>query len=116
MKKAILFLLAAVIIILPGCKPNGLSDAAYSLGIKSLEIIDAYLDFDITAADAMERLEGIDNSFDDLGDLETYDFILSNDVSNVYWDIRGLQFDISSYDDVLDGRNKLAESLNRSKR
>jgi len=98
-----------------GCRPSGLSDSYYNIGLKALEIADRYISFDITADEAYEAINALP-----LSSLEKPDSNTSAD-GNVHLRIFILESDLllasseaKTYEEVLDSRNALAKAIGKS--
>lgn len=111
MRRVLLMLLIIAMLLLVSCKPSGMSDEAYKLGIRALDIVDKYINIDIISTDkALEQLEEI---HDRLGNMYDNDESLKTFI--VKYDIGHLIQSMKSGDDdkILNARNELAKDLNR---
>lgn len=74
MKKGLkVLVLLCLLVGISGCiKPFGMNKTVYEVGCKSAEVVESYLDADITADEAIEKLESLqgrlDESYEDDGD------------------------------------------------
>jgi len=103
-------------------KPENISEAHYNYGLKALEIVDSYLDFDSTSEEAQEKMDAL---IKEQGNLPETEFKDANHLknSNVEHHITMLSYSLSkvsygkgTYDDVLSKRNDLAKVLNEKDR
>ncbi len=94
---------------LTSCKPAGVRDSVYDLGVSSLKVADQYLDFGISAEEAVEKLGEIDMAIEE--------YSLSDQEGSISYNVGMLQVFIGfKYSDALKYRNDLAANLGKSKR
>lgn len=85
-------------------KPSGISDETYRVGSKAIEVVDDYLDYDLSRDDAYDRLVEI-GSRSSAG-------AISVNIKSIYV---GLSTDMPD-SVILDRRNKLAEKIGQRQR
>ena len=95
-----------------GCRPKNVSEPFYNGGKKIVEIIDQYLDFDISADEAHSKIESIRNSLPS----EEGSFDEKMISSDAYLLCSYLWHKSPDYNKILETRNELAERLNISAR
>ncbi|HHV04213.1 MAG TPA: hypothetical protein GXX64_09985 [Bacteroidales bacterium] len=116
--------IVVIIIAVTGCN-SGMDSRVYDYGIDSLEVVDDYLDGEISATDAENKLEENYNKLEQLGKLadsdstglRTDELIIRTKISSVKWEIT--RFEMSSdgsSSDIINARNELAEKLNKKHR
>lgn len=125
-KSFIIIALVLVILMLSSCskekKPEGMSEAHYSYGLKALEIVDSYLDFDTTSGEAREDLEVLISEQDNLPETEfkhpehLKNFSIEHCVNMLEYNLFKADLEGGAYENVLEERNELAELLNRKER
>lgn len=112
-------------LVLTGCskgKPNDISEAHYKYGLKALEIVDEYLDFNITAKNAREKIDALTNESDSLPKTEfkspdhAKNSGVEHEVTMLSYELLKIDNGSGTYDDLLEQRNELAELLNEKKR
>lgn len=112
--KKLAVVIMCVLLLLVGCtsKPDGMSDTAYKACIKSIEIIDDFLDMNISSKEAYNKLKDVENRLpkdgkDDLG--------VSIYISSVEWNLLKMEHP-NTFDDltqeIQEDRNNLAELIN----
>ena len=112
-KIKIAFLIAVIAVLLTACgKPSGMDDTTYKLGVKALEVMDAYNCADLTADEANEKLQGI---YDRLSSRQFGDDELTQDIQNgsVVVSILSYQITMSSGGDLTEEANALRKKLNK---
>ena len=105
-------------------KPKDISDQHYSYGKKALEITDRYLDFEITAFEAVDELEALIAREDELPKTEygeknhLKNYYTELDTLLVFWRIQDARYHASpeTSSDILELRNSLAKNIGCSKR
>ena len=107
-----IILLLVILLALCACgKPDNISNEAYTLGQKAVQIADDYLDFKISQDEAIEQMSEISKRFDTIpGDGES-DVLVKLNFSTLNLSIAFV--DTKSFDDgkVKDARNSLADTL-----
>ena len=125
MLKRVVFCVLVMALVLTGCsegKPSNISEAHYKYGLKALEIVDEYLDFNITAKNAREKIDALTNESDSLPKTEfkspdhAKNFGVESGVTLLSYELLKIDTGSGSYDDLLEQRNELAELLNEKKR
>lgn len=119
---ALLFTLTLLLSLLSACSSPQfpMTEQHEKFGRKALEIADAYLDFEITADEAYQKISDIYDAKDSLpegtSDQKTGNLLVESDVfllESAFWAVKvknsGLATAVDS--DVLGRRNKLAETL-----
>ena len=123
MKKILLVLIT--VLMLAGCssKPDDVRDEVYNAGVKALEIIDGYIDFEITKEDAHDEIDDIHDRVEALYVEKKYDTMeeFSYNETHIKFSINsiGRSVSIGSRDSVektIKHRNDLAEELNKKAR
>ena len=92
-----------------------MSEQHEKYGRKALEIVDAYLDFDLTAEEAYKKLDSLCDAEGTLPepknkDEEHGDTMIRLTVSNLRYDLRKAYYD-GKTDGILEQRNKIADLL-----
>lgn len=110
------FIIAIIAACLAACseKPQGMDDNTYELGIKALEVMDAYNSADITEDEAREKLEGI---YDRLNGRNFGEDELTQEIQNgaVTASILNYEITMSSNGDLVESADNLREKLNKKK-
>ncbi len=94
-----------------------LSDAHNKYGTKALEIVDAYLDFTISASDAYKQIDDLYSSANALPKVEKSDttyygnYFVEHDVSMIRYELSDISSGRGSYEDLKEKRDDLAEEL-----
>ena len=94
-----------------------LSDAHNKYGTKALEIVDAYLDFTISASDAYKQIDELYSSANALPKVEKSDttyygnYFVEHDVSMIRYELRDISSGRGSYENLKEKRDDLAEEL-----
>lgn len=98
-------------------KPEGVSDTAYKLGQKAVEVADDYLNIKITKTEACDRLEEIVERIN-AADSDEYDSIVKMKVTtlNLVLTWAGSTLGDTKDSDVIDSRNDLASYLGLKER
>ena len=75
MKKRIIAAILAALsaVTLTACKPSGMSQSTYDLGLKALKIEKQYLDMDISEKEATNQIGRIFDRLADIGESMDYD-------------------------------------------
>lgn len=110
-----------LIAILSGClsacsgKPQGMDDNTYQLGVKALEVMDAYNSAEITEDEAKEKLEGI---YDRLHGRNFAEDESTQDIQNsaVAVCVLDYQITMSSKGDLVESADNLRKKLNKKKK
>jgi hypothetical protein len=96
--------------------PNNLKETEYKACVKAVEILDGYLDFEISKDDAKKQLEEISNriNYDDAdGERETALLTLSVSISAATWE---LTHESPDDEEILEQRNDIAKAINQNER
>lgn len=125
MKKAITILLTFVIIttLFVGCnsKPDNVSQQMYDYGIEALNVVDEYLNGDMTISTAeselsviKEKASIVSNDATRVGTDKNKDILVGSAINSLYFEIStgNLLNDVSK-EDVQEKRDSLAEYLNK---
>lgn len=125
MKKAITILLTFVIIatLFAGCssKPDNVSQQMYDYGIEALNVVDEYLNGDMTISTAeselsviKEKASIVSNDATRVGTDKNKDILVGSAINSLYFEIStgNLLNDVSK-EDVQEKRDSLAEYLNK---
>lgn len=119
MKKIISILICCCIFLLVGCtnKPDGMSDTGYKACVKAIEIIDDFLNMDISSEEASEKLEDVENRLPK--DCKDDDLSVSIYISSAQWKMLEMKHPSTTEDnltkEIKEERNNLAELINKSK-
>lgn len=123
--KRIIPIIAIFLLLCSACGSRGgadLSDAHYNYGVKAVEIADEYLDFSISAEEAHNKIAELSGSKDILPDTEYGDSqhagnsSIEHDVTMLSHELLMIWTGDGSYDDLLDIRNSLAETVGEKER
>lgn len=131
-KLLIAFALLSTITLILGCssgKPDDMSEQHYKYAIQVIEITDAYLDYELTADEAYDKLSELINRENELPDSKLGDPNYSREHTVEFY-TRSLHYDIMSadhknimnmssvetYGSIVESRNKIAESIGMKKR
>lgn len=119
LKRLLIILIAALM--LAACKPSDIDDEYYKYGMKALEIVDSYLDFEINANEAYEQMNELFGREETLPDNEigNDNFLKNLDVKsavfNINIDLRALTREYGDHqedhEELKRNRNKLADAL-----
>ena len=123
MKRFIILALVACLFFLSvGCTPTDISSQHLNYGRKAIEIVDQYLDYEISISEAYSEIEALKARSDGLPDddstavkdlgTETYVLFVSIDLMNIYFDGSSSELEKS----LLENRNKLAGYVGVGKR
>lgn len=119
MKKIILVILVSFFILV-GCRPKNVRDIVYKGGLKTLEVIDSYLDYEIEADKAYDELVNISDRLNEIQNLSSNEVIITVNISILRADMLFKKIDTiserKSFSDIVDMRNELAEQLGKKKR
>ena len=123
-QKSLALLLALVLLfsLLSACSSTKypMTEQHEKYGKKALEIVDAYLDFEITIEEADARLDSLRGASDTLSngtDAEsTGNKMVVGEVNNLYFAINLLKLNGRTSSDILELRNRLAGTLGVSAR
>lgn len=124
MNKSFLVMLL-ILVLLSGCagkKPDDISEAHYKYGLKALEIVDNYLDFESTAKEAHTEMQKLIKEREGLPETDiknphhAKNTAVESQISTLSAQLLWLDLDRGSYDTLLEKRNDLAEKLNEKKR
>ena len=123
MKKLItVFFIAFLVVFLCSCggKPENTSDAMYQIGINALGLADKYINGEITADEAYERIEEFNKQADtqaEKNNLEEYknDESISHRISMLSSEILFSKSGTAAMSDVMEERDKLAETLGKKR-
>ncbi len=66
-----LFIIIGICMSMSACKPIGMSSENYDLGVKAVDVIDQYLDGEITSMEALDKLHLIEYQIDTEDDNNT---------------------------------------------
>ena len=114
----VVIILALVIVFFAtkNMKPARMEIAVYDLGISALNVTDEFLDSKIDADIANGKLDNISNKLDKIDDIDA--LLIKVQVTSISIDINRIDsmFSDSTMNDVLEGRNQLADKLNQNKR
>ena len=119
---ALLLALALLLSLFSACSSTKyqMSEQHEKYGRKALEIVDAYLDFEITIEEADARLNSLRGASDTLPkDTEaesTGNKLVVGEVNNLYFAINLLKLNGRTSSDILELRNRLAGTLGVSAR
>ena len=122
MKKRFVCLLFVFVCLLSACSSTKfpMSEQHEKYGRKALEIVDAYLDFDITIEEAESKLDALRKAESTLPEStekeKNGNNFVTADVSNLYFNFNLAKFKGDFTINVLDQRNNLAELLGESPR
>lgn len=108
-----IILLSVIAALLVACgKPSGMDDTTYKLGVKALEVMDAYNCADITADEANEKLQGI---YERLNARNFSDDELTQEIQNqsIIASVLGYQITMSSGGDLVADADSLRKKLNK---
>lgn len=125
--KRVIVLCLAVLLLLTACSSKKsktkwpMSEQHEKYGRRALEITDAYLDFEITAKEAHERLGELKAAEDTLPEDASEDehlgnFLIVSSVSNLYHHFFFVSYGRKPASDILEMRNSLAELLGEKER
>ena len=126
--KIIKFLLSILVscIIFASCNtmPSDISSAHYTYAQKAIEIVDEYLDFNITVEEAYEKISELHEREETLPDTDyddpthANDFSIEATVSIIDFNLFQLKLDPSSDEqsELLENRNELAELIGAKKK
>lgn len=100
------------------------SDKAISVGKSAVEVVDNYLDNKIDGKEAGEKLDELYAEMEYVDDLpqddehKAHDFLISSDILSLSTKMIWVDYDEDSeaYDEILETRNELAESIGIKKR
>lgn len=111
MKKLLVAMLC--IILLMGCgngeeKPEDISEKAYSDAIKTIDIMDKYLDGDSDLEELMDELYEIDIDVDSVTDVEYFSTLDQNENGEYIDNSAEYPRDVSIYFDILDIQNQMS--------
>lgn len=125
-KKIIIPFCLLLIVLLSGCgqdkQPKDISEPHYKYGLKALEIVDSYLDFDTTSKEAKTTIEALISEKGNLPETgfehpnHAKDFSVESKVSLLDYSLLNADLGKGSYDDILNKRNTLANLLNIKER
>lgn len=116
MKRLILVIISCCILLLVGCsnKPDSMSDTGYKACVKAIEIIDDFLNMDISSEEASEKLEDVENRLPK--DCKDDDLSVSIYISSAQWKMLEMKHPSASEEDLTkeieEDRNNLAELIN----
>lgn len=104
--------------------PNGMSEQHYQYGLKVLEIIDQYLDYDISAEEAYQRITDTEKRSNELPNSDFGDddnegnFDIEFNVTMTSYAMMKVMHDPTqdNYKELLSQRNKLASCLGKKSR
>ncbi len=104
----------SLILILTGCKPDGMPDYTYKIGTKALEVTDKYLDLEISADEAEEEINELSDR------LHEY-YKTADDEQTLYVSISINKIESGfmiwgDETDIIEGRNSLAVELGKPTR
>jgi len=131
MKKNIIIYFCVLLLNIYGCSdkyapPENLSADVYNLGMEILSVVDELLDMTITVDSAVAEVENLYIKFDYFDELNGWEFSLQVKSSILKSTLTSFRFKVNyiirwgydptpetgaTYDDILEGRNKLAEAL-----
>lgn len=117
----VIIILGNVIIYFCNRKPSNISDEMYNYGESTIKVIDDYMDNEIDYDSAAQKLDGIVSSIDyyeseNEEEHKSSDFLIEADISILKSELFLEHLGKSTYSELLDSRNNLAEQLNISKR
>ena len=129
MKKFICILLSLVLTLgLSACggKPSTMSEEMYEVGLSALKTTDDYMDNKIDYRTAYNKLDGLYNQMEHIYEngekkesgLPVYfdDFSIQTDTLSIKIHLSGEHSGHSTYNELLEARNELAQLLGESKR
>lgn len=129
MRKTVSLILAVVMLaaILTGCGSKvEASEKGISIARSAIQIADDYLDNEITGDRAMDKLDELAEEMDYLDSMPRdtdeensqylADFSISCDITILSHNIMEDSFGDNKYDDIIETRNSLAESIGDNKR
>lgn len=126
MNKRFFLILTVFALLLSGCsqdkKPANMSESHYKYGLKALEIIDSYLDFDNNSKETRKMIEALIEEKDILPESEFKDpnhaknFGIESKIIILGHELLMIDTGSGSYEDLLDKRNELAKMVNKKGR
>jgi len=99
-----------------GERPENVREGVYRLGLEAISIADDYLDFRLTARNAIVKLDDLNSRFDEFSDLTSEEMTVSSHLWFTSLALSYVTWGIGTYEDVLERRNNLAERLNERAR
>lgn len=124
MKRFLSGVLAALMLcgVLTGCsgKPSGMTDNVYDYGCKALDVVDQYLDTELTAEEAQSKLEQIGAMIDPQSDdtvMKNTEEMIKSETEFLVFLMIGAQNKMenleSTISDIREWRDKLAKDLGK---
>ncbi len=102
-----------------GGKPGDVSEKYYNYGLKALEIIDSYLDYEISTEEAYSKLNDLTDRKRSLGDyVHDKDLHVVIYVSSAELEVSEIERGVwsASLDELIEDRNNIAEAVGAKKR
>lgn len=125
-KRYIVTICLLFVVLLSGCsqekRPDNISESHYKYGLKALEIIDSYLDFDSTSKETKKLMAVLVSEKDNLPETEfehpnhAKNFSVESKITILDYDLLKADLEEGMYDVILSNRNKLAKLLNKKER
>lgn len=122
MSKKRIIIISLIVVVLVGIgfynedftkKPDDIRENIYQYGLSALETIDEFIDEKVDAYDAVKKLDNVYSRIEtEMGDeYSTSEYLLSYYISDCISDVKNKGEGIKTFADVIESRNKVAESL-----
>lgn len=113
--KEIIAILLVFLVVVGGCgnkKPSGVSDEMYETAVKTIKIVDLYLDGEDTLEETSEKLSEIKIPDSEIGGEYENDFSVSIQITPFKTTILSIKLGTATVSDLKEDRDALAESIN----
>ncbi len=99
-----------------GEKPENMNQEIYNYGVKAVDAIDSFLEADITAEEAEEKLSSLSKSADSVSSEEVIDSSVQASLNLLEAQLRGISYDDLSDDVESEDLSKLREARDSLKK